>query len=144
MQVRAASASDAGKKFVDVTPGRQAQFQAGVQGTTQDWAKNTVAAGASYAQGVQAGITGKRFEGGVAKAGTAKWKAQTLALGVDRWPVGVRASGDAYTQGVQPYFDAVKNADVPPRKPRGDPGNIQRVAAIADVQHKLRLAKQGS
>lgn len=103
----------------------------------------TQAAESNYEQGVQKGIQGKRFGKGVAKAGTAKWQQNTLAKGPSRWAEGIGMSTQAYEDGFAPFRRVIEVTTLPPRGPKGDPRNIQRVQVMADALHKEKLKQAG-
>lgn len=140
MAVPIASTSSIAEKFARVTPGRAQDFAEGVANPRRDWEKETRDAEARYETGVTDAIRGKRFGKGVAKAGTAKWQAKTLSVGVTRWPEGVRDAGPAYEEGFAPFRDVIASLNLPQRFARGDKRNIERVAVIADALHKKKIA----
>lgn len=118
-------------KWTTVTPQRQDEYVAGVENPREDWARATGAAAGRYATGVQKAITEKSFDKGVAKAGTKKWQTNSLEKGPGRWAQGVSLSGDNYSRGFGPYATIIANTALPPRGPKGDPANINRVAVLA-------------
>lgn len=113
-------------------------YQSGVSSTQNDWATNTGAAAQSYQQGVQAAIGNGSFQKGVAKAGTDKWKRKASGVGAARYPQGVAAAQGDYQAGITPYLQVLTNLTLPPRGPKGDPGNINRVNVI---DQQLRAKK---
>ena len=127
-------------KWATVTPQRAADFEAGIRAPKKDWAAQTAAAEEAYESGVTAAIADKRFGRGVKEAGTAKWQERALAVGVTRWPQGVRAAEDNYAKGFAPYHDVIARTNLPPRFGRGDPRNIERVATLASALHKARVS----
>ncbi len=130
-----------GKKWADVTPLRQGEFEAGIRNPKADWATETAAAEEAYESGVQAAIQNKSFGKGVREAGTPKWQEQTLKKGVARWGPGVRGAQDAYVKGFGPYHDTIARTTLPQRFGRGDPRNIDRVAVMAAALHQTRLQR---
>jgi len=127
------------EKWGRVTPLRSRDYLDGVQTTRRDWATNTAAASENYEMGVLAAIQDRRFERGVDKAGTQKWRKNTIEKGGTRWGQGVRMSEPEYATGFAPYRDELEAIDLPPRGPRGDPRNIERVRIIAERLHALKL-----
>jgi len=127
-----------GQKWTRVTPGRTQDFREGVEAPRRDWAKATAAAEQNYNEGIDAARAEGRFGKGVARAGTAKWQAKTITKGVGRWGEGVRAATEDYEKGFAPYHDTIKSLQLPPRGPKGDPRNIDRVAAIAQALHNRK------
>lgn len=136
---RIRSASEIADKWVAVTPGRTAQFEQGVRSPLADWESNTKAAEKNYEQGVQASIINKRFGKGVDKAGTEKWQQKTLELGVSRWGPGVAAAGDEYESGFSPFRDVIEKTVLPPRFPRGDVRNFERVKVLGTALHEKKI-----
>jgi hypothetical protein len=137
------SAAEIAAKYVRVASTRGDDFKAGVSDASVQWAEPTQAAAASYAAGTQDAITRGAFAKGVGRVGTDKWRRKVIATGVDRWPAGVRAAQKDFEDGFAPVQDVIARtqASLPPRKPRGDPGNGARsdmmVKALADYRkHK--------
>jgi hypothetical protein len=42
---------------------------------------------------------------------------------------------------VQPHLDAMKSLDLPPRRPKGDPANMQRANIVAQKNRAIKLGK---
>lgn len=127
-------------KWSEVTAQRSADYVAGVQSPRTPWAASTIAAAANQAAGSQAAIAGKRFEKGVAKAGDAKWQGKASTIGAARFPQGVQEGQSAYDQGFAPYAQTISSTQLPPKFPKGDPRNIQRVVAVAAALRARKLA----
>lgn len=117
------------------------EFTEGVQNPRQDWAQATVAAAANQAAAIQQAITEKRFEKGVAKAGTGRWQQKTLSKGSQRFASGVQEAELDYATAVQPYLEVAANTVLPPRGPKGDPKNFQRVITMANAMRAKKLGK---
>ena len=95
------SATEIAKKWAEVTPTRQAFYEAGGKNPLRDWEQNTAAAEEAWAAGVQEAAANKRFGAGVRKAGTAKWSRKVVEVGVPRWGAGVRAAAPDYEPGTK-------------------------------------------
>lgn len=137
MEIKSTSAI--AEKWERVTPLRSQDYVEGVRTTRKDWAGETIAAAENYAIGVTQAIAEDRFQRGVSKAGTDKWREKTIAKGGTRWGQGVRLGGADYARGFDPYRNELEAIDLPPRGPRGDPRNIERVRVIAERLHALKL-----
>ena len=61
-------------------------------------------------------------------------------LGAQRFHGGVGAAEGDWARGTQPYLDTLKGMELPPRRPKGDPGNQARANAVAV---RLRAVKLG-
>lgn len=131
-------------KWKRVTALSAESYKEGVENPKTDWAKATADAEENYNKGVQAAIQQKRFGKGVRKAGTSKWQAGAVNKGTTRWPEGIRLSGTAYADGFAPFRETILSTTLPPRGPKGDPKNIDRVRIMADALHKKRLQLQSS
>jgi hypothetical protein len=125
-------------KFAEVTPGRSQQYEDGVKNPKRDWAQTTAAAEDTYKTAVTQAASKGRFGQGVKKAGTAKWQKGAVEKGVSRFGVGVSMAKDAYAEGFGPYHQVIASTTLPPRFPRRDPRNLQRVAAIATALGKAK------
>lgn len=134
------SVSDIAKKWATVTPGRSEEYRKGVENPLRDWEKEAIAASDAYKAGVTASIARNGFSKGVKKAGTSKWKRKVVDVGVSRWPQGVSVARPDYEVGFAPYADAIAAVVLPPKGPKGDPRNLERVAAIARALHAKKLA----
>lgn len=131
------------EKWDRVASGAQAEYEEGVRNPRKDWAAATKAAEKAYDMGIAAAIAAKRFGKGVAKAGTAKWQSMAIAKGPGRWSEGIRLAKAAYTEAFAPYHTALGAISYPEKGPRGDPGNIRRVAIVAKTLHELKLKIKG-
>jgi hypothetical protein len=128
------------KKFVARASAATNDYKTGVEAAGQDWQANTERSGDNYAAGVQQAIGDKRFERGVQAAGAAKFVTRASTLGAQRFPTGVGAAEADFAKGAAPYLDALKSMELPPRRPKGDPGNQARAQAVA---MRLRAIKVG-
>lgn len=130
-------------KWARVAAVSQGEYEDGVRNPRVDWADATKAAEASFERGLQQAIQRKSFGKGVAKAGTAKWREQTLLKGPNRWAEGINISQQAYEEGFAPYREIIIRTALPSRGPKGDPKNIQRVQVLAEALHAEKLKQQG-
>lgn len=128
------------EKWARVVGVSQADFEEGVRNPRKDWKTETLAAAQNYAAGVTKAVAEKRFDKGVTAAGTDKWKDRALMVGVGRWLEGVQTSRPNYERGFAPYREVIINTTLPARGPKGDPKNINRVAAVAKALHDKKLS----
>lgn len=129
------------KKFTRNASAAAGDYTTGVQAAGQDWQTNTAAAGDNYAAGTQAAIAAGRFQKGVQDAGAAKFVARASTLGAQRYPTGIAAAEGDWAKGVQPSLDMLKGMTLPPRRPKGDPGNQARANAVAAGLRALKVGK---
>lgn len=129
------------EKWARVTPQRTEDYAQGIQNPRRDWKGSTVAAASSWGQAVSQAVTDKRFEKGVAKAGSEKWQSKAASKGTERWGPGVSGSRGDYEEGFAPFREAIARVVLPPRFPAGDPRNIERVRVIASALRKAKLGQ---
>jgi hypothetical protein len=139
MAIQIKSVDVIAKKYATRGAAAGADYAAGVLSPRQDWAQATAASAQVYAAGVQAAIGNGSFAKGVASAGTPKWQRKASGVGAQRFGPGVQAAQGDYASGVTPYLQLLASLTLPPRLPKGDPGNIARVAAIAQALRQKKL-----
>jgi hypothetical protein len=141
MAIRVKDTGSLAKKFVQRAGAAGGDYKTGVEASGQDWEAGARAGAANYEAGVQQSIADKRFERGVAAAGAGKYVQRASTLGAQRFPTGVAAAEGDWAKGAAPYLDAIKGMELPPRRPKGDPGNQQRAAAVAARLRQIKLGK---
>ena len=134
------SVEDIVKKWVEETPRRSVYYEKNTPAAAGRWATNAVAAESVYKAAVTAAGIEKRYAGGIKRVGAAKFERKVNAVGVGRFGPGISAAKTDFESGIKPYRDELAAIDIPVRKPRGDPGNLDRVRAIMDALYKKRLA----
>jgi len=130
-------------KWTTVTPMRADEYRYGVEHPRRDWDKAAIEANDRYVKAVTAAAQAGRYKGGIERVGIKKWKEMATAKGPGRFTEGVYLSGDLYKEGFAPFHKVIMETELPPKGPVGDPGNIQRVAAISQALHKKRLELRG-
>lgn len=127
------------KKWVDVTPGRATQYIEGVNDPKADWKTNTVAAALIWKAAMTAVMARDGFLKGVNKVGSDKWKRGAITKGAGRFSEGVGLAGPDYSAGFEPYRNVIAGLTLPPRYPKGNPLNIERVKIIAAALHAEKI-----
>ncbi len=115
-------------------------YAEGVANPRRSWQASTSAAQDAYKAGVTKAAAEGRFAKGVAKAGDEKWKRKATTVGAERFGPGAAAAVQDYQSGVAPYIQTIESTNLPPRGPKGDPRNIERVRVLADALHKRKQA----
>lgn len=128
------------QRWVDHASRATDDYVQGIQNPRADWAQATSAAEGNYEQGIQEAISKKRFGKGVKRAGSASQIAGAIGKGKDRYAGGVSAAESKYASRVQPFLDVIANVSLPPRGPKGDPRNFDRVVIIAKALRAKKLA----
>ena len=134
------SAASIAQKWADVTPGKSGYYEAEAPAAASEWEANTVAAGGTYTAGIAVAGIGKRFIGGVKRAGAAKFARKVKDVGVARYGPGVAAAKADMESGVGDYVSVLEGLEIPDRGPRGSPGNYAIVQKVGEALHKKRLA----
>jgi len=135
-KVRAGSS----QRWVDHASRATDDYVQGIQNPRADWAIATSNAEGNYEQGIQDAISKKRFGKGVKRAGSQAQISGAIGKGKDRYAGGVSAAEAKYASRVQPFLDTIANLSLPPRGPKGDPRNLDRVAAIAKALRAKKLS----
>jgi hypothetical protein len=128
------------EKWGRVTPQRSEDYTLGIKSPKRDWAKAASDAKESHKAAMVQAASSDAYAKGVAKAGTAKWQAKAIAKGPGRFAEGVIVGAPDYGAGFAPYADVIKATSIPPRFPRGDIRNLERVKVISQA---LRRKKTG-
>ena len=95
------------------------------------------AAKETWQQGVSGAGVADRFAKNAA-ASTAKWKKNAVALGGSRYTQGVANATEEFAKGISGPLSTIAGVNLPPRKPKGDPSNLDRVRIVNEA---LRAAK---
>ena len=108
-------------------------YKEGTASPRRPWEASAIEGEGNYEAGVTAAIADKRFSAGIQKAGQARYDSGVREKGLSRYTQAVvlKSSQDRYKTGFDPYADAIRQVDLPPRQPKGQ--NIGRVRAIQDA-----------
>ena len=126
------------EKWGRVTPQRTEDYTLGIKSPKRDWAKAAGDAKESHKAAMVEAASKDAYAKGVAKAGTAKWQAKATLKGPSRFAEGVTVGAPDYGAGFAPYADVIKATTVPPRFPRGDLRNLERVKVISQALRKKK------
>jgi len=116
-------------------------YTEGVLSPRTPWSQAAAAAKEAWRAGITEAAGRDAYAKGVIKAGDAKWLKKAVELGSRRFTEGVSVATEDYKSGFTPYYDALSKLELPPRGPRGDPKNLDRVRAIVQT---LRNVKTGT
>jgi len=137
-ELQVKDAATVAKKWATRAGAAGQDYANGVNGTAKDWASDTAAAAPAWAAGVQTAAANGSFAKGVNAAGTAKWKAKASNVGAARYPQGVAAASQYYQNGIAGVLQVLSAITLPPRGPKGDPGNLNRVAIVTQALRKMK------
>jgi len=117
------------------------EYTEGVTTTQSDWAALATAAQPTYVAAVQAAAASGMYGKGVTRAGTAKWRKNSVEKGPTRYAQGVQVAEPDYSAGAGPFLEAIGRVDLPARGVAGSAGNYQRVQKIGEALHALRMRR---
>ena len=140
MAIDVKSLAETQRKWGEVTPARSQEYGVNAAAAGSRWEQATLGAAANYGAAVRAGNIEARQSAGVRRAGAAKYSRKIRDVGAGRFGSGVAAAVTDFGAAVSPYLQAIAGVDLPPRRPRGDPGNYQRVNAVGTTLLQRRLA----
>ncbi len=129
------------RKAQQATP----DYESGVRQPKTDWQQAAEAARDAWAQGVQQAVQRNAFASGVRRVGTQKWQSGAVEKGARRYGEGVNvaAQQNAWQQGFEPFAQVIQGTTLPPRGPKGDPRNIERVATMARALREAKVRRTG-
>ena len=144
MAIRVKDLSQSATKWSRNAAGAASEYADNAEGSAEAWAQNTAAAAAVYFQAVSQGGIQQRFLKGVQRVGSSKYARRVRDLGAGRYSSGVQSAEGDWQEGFSPYAQTIAGLTLPGRRPRGDPGNLNRVAAVANALHARRIALLGA
>lgn len=134
------SASQSMNKFVERAGAASGDYVSGAQSTTKDQAAAAIAGKANWQAGIQAAITGGRYEKGLQASGKSGWLKGVTEKGANRFAEGVASGAQKYATNSAKYDSARNAAASLPRGPKGSEANFARAKAVGQA---LRSAKVG-
>ena len=140
MAIKVKPAADVARKWVEVTPGRSAYYEAAASVAGDDWERSTIAAAKAFKAAITAANIEALFTGGVKRAGGAMYNRKVKDVGVARFGPGITAAAADFEKGVAPFLDEIAKITLPARAPRGSEANYARVREIGVALNKKRLA----
>jgi hypothetical protein len=140
MALKVKDAAMAAQKFVTRGQAAAGDYKNGVSAAGDTWQQHSAAAGDTFAAGVQDAITRGAYAKGINHAGSAKYVTNASNKGAQRYPQGISQAGPAWQNGTAPYLTTLSNITLPPRRPKGDPGNMARVQAVTDALRKKKIS----
>jgi len=139
MAIEVKDAATSAAKFTQRGQAAASDYAAGVRGAGQKWQQQTAASEENYEAGVTAAMGRHAFSRGVQAAGGGKFEQKASTTGARRFPEGIREAGPAFQEGVQPYLQTIAAITLPPRRPKGDPANFQRVQVVGEALRRKKV-----
>jgi hypothetical protein len=127
------------EKWGKNTPASTEYYSQGIKNPKKDWAQSASAAKETHKAAMTAAAANDSYAKGIAKAGTAKWQEKTIKKGPSRFAEGVIIAAGDYGAAFAPYADVIKGVVLPPKYPKGDIRNLDKVKVITQALHKKKL-----
>ncbi len=118
-------------KWARVAPQRTQDYSEGVAAPRRSWAASAAAAQSTHEAAMVKAATAKSFSKGVRAAGDQKWQSHAQTKGVNRFAEGVSIAEPDYRAAFTPFAEVIARTALPPRFPKGDPRNLDRVKVLA-------------
>ncbi len=144
MAIRVKDLAGSAQRWTSRASGAATEYASEAAAAGERWASNTAGASQTYFQAVSASGIQDRFRRGVQRAGAAKYTRKIADVGQSRYTTGVQAATEDWRAGFEPFATTIAALTLPPRRPRGDPGNIERVRVVAQALNARRLAALGA
>jgi hypothetical protein len=128
------------KRWVDRASVATEDYKSGILNPRTDWAQATKGAAENWAKGIQQAVSNGSFSKGVQKAGSQKQQQKSVGKGAQRYAAGVAEGQSDYAAAIAPYLQIIESTTLPPRGPKGDPRNLDRVKAITVALRGKKLS----
>lgn len=140
MAIAVKDINSAAEKYKTRGQAASGDYVKGVTGAGQRWQQGAAGSEEAYNQGVQEAINRNAFSKGIAASGASYYEERAKTLGGQRFAPGIAAGAGNWSEGFQPYAQALASTNLTPRGPKGDPRNMQRANEVA---MRLRAVKTG-
>jgi hypothetical protein len=135
----AKSASASAGKYVERAGAASGDYVSGAASTSKDQSSLAIAGKANWAAGIQAAITGGRYEKGLQASGKSGWLKGIQDKGANRYAEGVSSGASKYATNSGKYDGARSAADSLPRGPKGSEANFARAKAVGQALRKAKI-----
>jgi len=143
MPIKVKPVSVAAEKWDDNAARAAEAFASEAEAASALWEAQTIANKDNYHKSITAAGIADRFVGGVKRAGQAKFARKIRDVAKDRFPGGIHAAKQDYSERITPFLETVAALTLSKRAPRGDPANYRRVEEVGKALNAKRLALLG-
>lgn len=133
------TAQQSAQKFVERAGAASQDYVSGAASTSKDQSAAAIAGKANWAAGIQAAITGGRYEKGLQASGKSGWLRGIQEKGANRFAEGVAAGSSKYAQNSGKFDSARSAADALPRGPKGSEANFLRSKTVGQALRKAKI-----
>ena len=130
-------------KYVNRATNAVADYKAGVMAPKASQSASAIAAAPLWQQAVSSAGALARFQSSLRTVGDQGWQTGASTKGASHYPDGVRGAQQKWATNVGPYLAALASLSLPPKGIRGSDSNIQRVTAVDQALHALKLQRAG-
>ncbi len=130
MPIKVKDSSRSAAKWSERTSGATQEYIEGVQNPKRPWQEAAKAGSDNWKAGTAKAASEDRFKKGVERVDPNKQMDAAVAKGSQRFAQGVSVGQGDYQEGIAPYLRVIENTTLPPRGPKGDPNNLQRVGVL--------------
>ncbi len=141
MAIAIKSISEAAAKWFARASVAEPDYRKGVATPRRNQNEAAIAADDTWKAAMTAAIARGARVAGLREAGEEKWKRGALEKGAIRFGPGVGVSQPIYQAKTAKYFDAIASLTLTPRGPNNDPRNYQRVPAVGNRLHDIKMGK---
>lgn len=131
------------EKYQRGVAGAGQDYSAGVQNPSRSWSQATQRSAGRWAAGVQEAIQNKKFERGVSAAGDAKWQANAVGKGAQRYQAAAQEAAQEYAKQAGKIMSAGAAAQAAVANMPNETLE-QRIARSAAAQRAISAAWKGS
>lgn len=139
----AKTAAQSSGKWAQNSSNASQSYVEGVSQTPKDQAALAIAAKGNWKAGLDAAVASDSYAKGLQRSGKSGWQAGVHEKGAQNYGTGVSAaaSKSKYESNSGRYDSARGAASSITRGPKGSPGNLQRVAAVASAERLVKTGK---
>lgn len=137
------SANESVAKWQNRTAAASQDYSDGAASTDKDQAARAIAAKEVYKTALTESFGRDAYSKGLQRSGKGGWLRGVQEKGAQNFSTGVgsNTAREKYTTNSGKYDGARKAAEGLPRGARGNPANLQRVAAVANAQRAIKVSK---
>lgn len=144
MPIKVKDPTASGQKYVTNAGNAVNAYKAGVQSPKQSQSQAAIAAAPTWQQAVTSPAAAAAFKSGLTRSGDQGWQNGALNKGAARYPQGVQLAQQKWVSNVTPYLNVIAGLNLPAKGIRGSAQNYQRVQAVGQALHNLRVSSSGA
>jgi len=128
------------EKWGRVTPERAPEYLRGVERPKKDWEAEALKAAETWKEAITQAARRDAYKKGVDEVGTEKWRRMATQKGPGRFSEGVQIAQPDYQKNWAKYHAVIERTELPPRYPKGDLRNLDRVKVMSQALRQAKVA----